>query len=276
MNRVTEYYNQCHTDYQWIWGVKRNLGFHYGFYDDGIKDHDRAIVRMNEVLADRARITKTDKVLDAGCGIGGSVIWLAKNIGCCAVGININENQLRIAKDLARRNNVDGLVEFLVKDFTDTGLADGSFDVVWALESACHAERKADFAQEAYRLLAVGGRIVVSDGFLAEGLSKDQKTAVKQWTEGWTVPNLATVSEFTTILGRSGFANIVSEDVTRYILPSSVRLHMAAITLFPIGKIMESLGLRSKVQTANIISAREQYNTLAKGYWKYCIFTARR
>jgi len=276
MSRVTEYYNQCHTDYQWIWGVKRNLGFHYGFYDIGIKDHDRAVVRMNEVLASRAHITPADKVLDAGCGIGGSVIWLAKNIGCRAVGININENQLKIAKDLARRNNVDGLVEFLVEDFTDTGLADGSFDVVWALESACYAERKDDFAKEAYRLLVEGGRIVVADGFLAEGLSEDQKTAVRKWTEGWAVPNLATVSEFTTILGRCGFANIVSEDITRYILPSSVRMHMAAITLFPIGKIMESLGLRSKVQTANIISAREQYNTLAKGYWKYCIFTARR
>jgi tocopherol O-methyltransferase len=39
---------------------------------------------MNQVLANKAKIRKTDLILDAGCGVGGSSIWLVRNIGAKA------------------------------------------------------------------------------------------------------------------------------------------------------------------------------------------------
>jgi cyclopropane fatty-acyl-phospholipid synthase-like methyltransferase len=54
--------------------------------------------RMNEILANKVRIAQSDMILDAGCGIGGSSIWLAEHIGCRVVGIDITESQLTIAR----------------------------------------------------------------------------------------------------------------------------------------------------------------------------------
>lgn len=46
-------------------------------------------------------------MLDAGCGIGGSSIWLAKNIQCTVTGISISEKQINNAQNLALKNNVN-------------------------------------------------------------------------------------------------------------------------------------------------------------------------
>ena len=42
---------------------------------------------MNRVLADRAGIRPGQRVLDAGCGVGGSSLWLAEQRGAAVVGI---------------------------------------------------------------------------------------------------------------------------------------------------------------------------------------------
>ncbi len=44
-------------------------------------------------MAEKAGVSSGDRVLDAGCGVGGSVIWLAKNYGCKATGITLSGNK---------------------------------------------------------------------------------------------------------------------------------------------------------------------------------------
>src|SRR5437868_2938758 len=77
---VVDYFTQTQNDYRRLWGVHRHLGLHCGFHDDLHRRHDDAVTNMNRVLASLASIGLQDRVLDAGCGIGGSAIWLAKNI----------------------------------------------------------------------------------------------------------------------------------------------------------------------------------------------------
>ena len=63
-----------------------DLGLHCGFFDAQHRAHDEAILNMNRVLASAAGISQQDRVLDAGCGIGGSAIWLARKIGARVTG----------------------------------------------------------------------------------------------------------------------------------------------------------------------------------------------
>lgn len=54
----------------------------------------------------------------------------------------------------------------------------------------------------------------------------------------------------------------------------SARLYRYARLLYPLGRLLELIGVRNKAQTANIVSAIGQHETLRKGLWQYGIFTA--
>ncbi|MBA7477357.1 2-methyl-6-phytyl-1,4-hydroquinone methyltransferase [subsurface metagenome] len=271
-NQIKKYYNECYGDYNRVWHAKKNLAFHYGFHNAHHRGFDEALIHMNSVLADRAKIKSADTVLDAGCGIGGSSIWLAKNIGCQVIGVDINDKLLQIARRLAKEKSVDRLVSFYTRDFCNTGLPANSLDVVWTLESMCHAEDKKVFLTEARRILKPGGTLVIADGFLNQPL--DDK--MRGYLDGWAVPNLISDSLFYKWLLELHFRNINFTDITKNIMPSSNRLYVAGLAMYPIGKILEWIGVRTRVQTRNIEAAIFQHKALRQGLCKYGIFVAQR
>jgi methylase of polypeptide subunit release factors len=60
---------------------------------------------------DKVDIKPQDRILDAGCGIGGSSIWMAKNFKNQAIGITISPKQVAYAKKQAKRKNVADWVD---------------------------------------------------------------------------------------------------------------------------------------------------------------------
>ncbi len=90
---IINYYHQNEFGYK-LWGPD----FHFGYWDYGVKTQRQASLRFNEVMAKVAGITKDDHVLDAGCGVGGAAIFLAKTIGCKATGIPIPPRQVKLAR----------------------------------------------------------------------------------------------------------------------------------------------------------------------------------
>lgn len=274
-DRVIDYYSQCYADYRRFWGVEKNLSIHYGFHDRKHRSHGDALTNMNRVLARICRIKPGDTILDAGCGIGGSAIWLAKSFGVSVTGINIHEMQIEIAREMAIRNNADDLVKFTSGDFTNTRFFQNSFDVVWALESICYAEKKRDFLCEAKRILKNKGRIVVADGFLKKaGLTENEKDDVDRWLGGWAVPNLASVDEFRKYLEELNFRNIGFTEITKNVMPSSKRMFATGVLTYLLGKSLELVGIRTRTQTNHIVAIFYQHLTLRRGLWTYGIFDA--
>lgn len=274
-NKVLEYYNQCYIDYQIAWRVNKTHSIHYGFYDREHPDHDSAVINMNRVMSRAARIGAGDRVLDAGCGVGGSSVWIAGNTGANVVGINLSARQLEIAGGLAAEKGVGELTQFLVRNYNDTGFPDESFDVVWGLESICYAESKEKFLAEARRVLKPGGRLVVADGFLKrEDLTGRERLHLDAWLEGWAVPNLASVGGFRDSLERLGFRGVEFTDITAHVLPSSKKMFRSSILLYPLSKFFEWRGARTKMQAKNLSAAYHQYLALRQGSWLYGIFYA--
>jgi cyclopropane fatty-acyl-phospholipid synthase-like methyltransferase len=275
--QVVEYFDQTHDDYRRLWGMDRHLGLHCGFFDADHRRHDDAVAHMNRVLAEAAAIRRTDRVLDAGCGIGGSALWLAAHVGCRVTGINLSARQVEHARQLAARHGALALVDFHVADYADTGLPAASFDVVWALESLCHGEDKLAVLREAHRLLRPGGRLVVADCFLArEALTPAEQRLVERWRQGWVIPNVAGVGRFQEWLKQAGFHDVCFRDSTRHIAPSSWRIYLLTLLFGPLACLLHALGLRTAVQTRGILSGYYQYHARRRGLGVYGIFSATR
>ena len=114
---TAKHYDDCYWDYRTAWFDNENLALHYGYWEEGINTHSQALLNKNRILYQIAGIKPEDHVLDAGCGIGGSSIWLAKNVGCRATGITVSAEQVEHAKRNAKRHGVAGRVDFQAGGF---------------------------------------------------------------------------------------------------------------------------------------------------------------
>src|SRR3984893_734509 len=87
-------------------------------------------------------ITSGEQVLDAGCGLGGSSLWLARERGAVVDGITISEKQVKVANGSAAGMKLGDRARFHLKDFAATEFPDASFDVVWAIERSTRCARR--------------------------------------------------------------------------------------------------------------------------------------
>src|SRR6266536_3557147 len=98
---VVAYYDHTWLDYRLLWLNRRTLSVHFGYTDATTRGHADALLNMNRVLADRAGIRPGAHVLDAGCGVGGSSLWLAQSRGAIVVGITPVASQVARARGFA-------------------------------------------------------------------------------------------------------------------------------------------------------------------------------
>jgi cyclopropane fatty-acyl-phospholipid synthase-like methyltransferase len=154
LKQVAEYHDKTLPFYKIFWHRDdESYALHYGFWDKHTKSVKVSLLNENKFLADILKISSGTKILDAGCGIGGSTIWLAKNFNVSVIGITLSQKQLEKANQLADIHGVQDKVEFRIQNFLHTRFPNDYFDVVWAIESVCHAENKKEFLVEAYRIL---------------------------------------------------------------------------------------------------------------------------
>lgn len=272
---IVGYYDQTWLDYRVLWLNPDNLAVHFGYTDETTRSHTDALKNMNRVLADRVQIKPGERVLDAGCGVGGSSLWLAKERGADVVGITLAARQVEKARGYAARRRLTDRVHFEVADFTATPFPAASFDVVWAVESQCHAPCKAAFYQEAARVLRPGGRVVVAD-FIRAGRPLDLtgERLLHEWLTGWAVPDIDTPGEHTENLAAAGFAEARLDDVTVHTRPSLRRLYRMAYWTYPLAAYGHRKGVRTAVQHGNVVASIRQYQALRHNAWFYGILSA--
>ncbi len=273
--QIRDYYDHCHKDFKRVWHLDRCMAMHSGFWGPGTKTLAEALIRENEELARQVSMTCQDRVLDAGCGVGGSAIFLAAHYQCHVTGITVSHQQAKHALSYARKHHVNELTTFLVADFINVPYPDGSFDVVWAIESVCHAEDKKTFLQEAYRVLRKGGRLIVADGFQSKYSLTDKEAALLTRSfRGWGVSSLEIDTMFHDSLNDLRFTSIKKQDMTSQVYRSSKRLFLYSFPGFIVNVIERMLKKRGPIEQANVSATHHQFLSLKKGLWKYKVFYA--
>ncbi|WP_424357413.1 class I SAM-dependent methyltransferase [Methanocella sp. MCL-LM] len=273
--RINRYFTKTQALYELIWMTQDSLAMHYGVWNDSIKNINDAQINENQLVADCLKLESSDIVLDAGCGVCGSALWMAEKYGCKIRGITISDKQVEHAKKFIRQRKMEDRVTAEMNDFCNTGYPDQSFTKVFGIESICYAPKKADFLKEAYRLLKPKGRLVVADAFLPrEELADAEKKMYEDWCEGWAVPGLETIGGFKQQLRAAGFDNIEFRDITKYIMPSSSRIWWINIPFYYPYKLLYPIRLVSRTIYMDMISSVYQKDLFENRTFTYCIASA--
>ncbi len=208
---------------------------HWGLYaspnaDSSMETYLVAAETMTERLCKAGRVRNGLRILDVGCGFGGTVAHMNEHLTDCElVGLNIDERQLVRARKTvhARPGNT---VRFVEGDACALPFEDNEFDAVLAVECIFHFPSRRQFFREARRVLRGAGTLAVSD-FVVDG---DKVDEMAEWTEanaslasnfyGVTSAALCT-GTYPRIARGSGFAMLDDEDITARTMPTYTRLN---------------------------------------------------
>ncbi len=120
-------------------------------------------------IAEMAKLSSSELVLDVGCGLGGTARYLADQFGCRVTGVDLTAEFVEVGQQLTERVGLGDQVELRCADATELPFADNHFDVVWTEHVQMNVEDKARFYGEISRVLKPGGRFLFHDLFRGPG-----------------------------------------------------------------------------------------------------------
>lgn len=268
---IADYYNQTLNHYQKWWKLDRALAVHYGYWDSGTKNIVHALKNTNKMLLEMAGVKKEDKVLDAGCGVGGSAFYLAKTCEAKVTGITLSEKQLEYANRKRDELNLQKLVDFKLEDYNATPFENNTFDLVWAIESITSAPDKRAFAKESFRLLKPGGKLIIADYFRTQDAPPDKDKLLEQWQNCWGLADIMTLKDYFMPFKNEGLFPVDKKDITRNIYHSSALMYRYYLLGLLPSVIYNSLHNTSRFARTHYKSGKYQYKALKRGLWEYWI-----
>ncbi|HYL62071.1 MAG TPA: class I SAM-dependent methyltransferase [Candidatus Methylomirabilis sp.] len=202
--KIRDHYDRVSPYYISLWGQH----LHHGYWIRGDETKEEAQVQMVEHLARAAGVPRQCKLLDIGCGFGGSSLHLAKKYGVQATGITISPVQVEMANAAAKKAGAKA--EFLLMDAEAMKFKD-PFDVLWSIESISHYQDHDRFFASAARLLKAGGTLAITDWFKKEGLTaREYKKALEPIEKGMLV-ELRTMEAYESFMNTNGLQVVRKE-----------------------------------------------------------------
>src|ERR1700724_2859355 len=130
-NRIIEHYDVVSPYYRSLWGEH----LHHGYWIRGDESKEVAQLQLTEHLAMLAEVQDGSAVLDIGCGLGASSLYLARKDRARATGITISAVQGERGRKGAIAGHLDS--QFLLMDAEALNFPQ-LFDLLWSVESISH------------------------------------------------------------------------------------------------------------------------------------------
>lgn len=240
--KIEQFYDTSSNLWEQVWGEHMHHGY-YGPEGNFKKDRRQAQVDLIEELwkwgiandpSEDSGNTENTRyaghftpscILDVGCGIGGSTLYLAEKFDAVATGITLSTVQAQRASERAATAGLSQGINFLVADAQNMPFVDGSFDVVWSLESGEHMPNKIQFLRECHRVLQPGGTLIMAtwchrplDGARGQ-LTDEERRLLAEIYRVYALPYVISLPEYEAIASQVGFQNIATADWSVAVAP---------------------------------------------------------
>jgi len=202
--------------------IRASIGHLFGKYRN-FKD---AKLDFTKEMLEWSGATKRSpkKILDVGCGIGGSSRWMAKCFPDAEVlGITLSPAQVKRATELAKEQGLTN-VKFQVTDALNTKFEDDTYDLVWGCESGEHMPDKKKYIEEMTRVLKPGGNWVMATWCEREPqppFTVEERKTLNFVYEEWAHPYFISIEAYEQLVKGTGvMEKVVTEDWVDRTLPS--------------------------------------------------------
>jgi len=172
------------------------------FVSTGGKDTTVEFVNMLDLQSGQ-------RVLDVGCGIGGSAFYMAETHNVSVLGFDLSANMVEIAMERLNERG-DSRVQFEVADATKREFEENSYDVVYSRDTILHIEDKLSLFKNFKKYLKAGGKVLISD-YCCTGEKWSDNYAEYVKGRGY---HLLTVPNYGKVLEDAGFVNVKAIDRT--------------------------------------------------------------
>jgi SAM-dependent methyltransferase len=180
--------------------------------------HGRAtFTRLHDVMLEQLPSMQSPRVLDAGCGLGGTMLALAAAIEATCIGVTLSGSQAAVANAAAARAGLGARVRAVVHSYDDP--PQGPFDLIVAIESLAHSADPAVSLSALTRVLAPGGCLVVVDDMPEDTALASPDLA--RFKAGWQCPAIWSDSAYRVALAREGLSLGCDLDLTPACRPRS-------------------------------------------------------
>ena len=194
---------------------------HRAVWGPGVQTRAAAIHYMDQLLLDQLRpLAGTPRVVDLGCGLGASLMYLAERLPIVGEGITISARQSERAAALIAAAPLLGRVRVRQGDYLALPPDLEGMDLAFAIESFVHSPDGPRFFRSAARALRPGGKLIVCDDFLSSAAppaSARHRRWLDQFRHGWRVGTLISADTAAQLARAEGLAPVASQDLTGHL-----------------------------------------------------------
>ena len=222
--QIAKFYDNSSQLWETIWGEHMHHGY-YGKNGNYKINRRQAQINLIEELLIYAQVNDADNILDVGCGIGGSTLYLSQKFNSNVTGITLSPVQVSRAKQRAQEANLSNKAQFHLANALEMPFDDNTFDLVWSLESGEHMPDKQKFLQECHRVLKPGGKLIMatwchrSTSSLAGELTDDEKRHLEKIYQVYCLPYVISIPEYEELIHSCGFKDIKADDWSIAVAP---------------------------------------------------------
>jgi cyclopropane fatty-acyl-phospholipid synthase-like methyltransferase len=181
----------------------------------------------NVWLARAAGLAPGQRVLDAGCGVCGPAIDIAREIaGLRVVGITLVQRQAAAAVALISQSGLSDRVHVVQGDYQAPPFAEGTFDAVLFLESIGYAANLVALFDAVRRVLRPGGTLYVKDVFCRTPLWSDQEGQELAEFDRTFAQRTPALAECEAAAVAAGFTEVRTRDLTGIVSTAHARRAM--------------------------------------------------
>jgi len=208
-DEVASHYDELDLFYRDLWGEH----VHHGLWRQGDDPDDAglATLRLLEMAASGLNLSDGDRVVDIGCGYGGTSRWLAREHAVHVTGVTLSAGQLRQAAEFPAPGS--GSVELRRMNWLDNDFAGGQFDAAIAVESLAHMPDKRAFFRQVCRTLKPAGRASICCWLAASDASAIERHQLRLICEEGRLPSLPVIDVYLEMAVAAGLTLVHREDI---------------------------------------------------------------